>query len=48
MATRDNTKLIQAHIPEELKKAFDKKLIDDDKTQQQVLTDLVTKYVEGK
>jgi len=48
MATRENTKLIQAHIPIELKKSLDKKLVDDDKTIQQWMEEKVKEYTSQK
>ena len=48
MSTRDNTKVIQAHIPEELKMAFDTKLISDKKTIQQWMEEKVKEYTSQK
>jgi len=45
MATRDNTKVIQAHIPTDKKRELDKKLIDDGKTIQQILSEAIDKYL---
>jgi len=48
MSTRDNTRIVAAHIPTELKREFDQKLLDADRSMQDVLTELVTVWVKSK
>jgi hypothetical protein len=47
-STRDNTRIVSAHIPTDLKREFDQKLLDTDRTMQDVLTELVKAWVKPK
>jgi hypothetical protein len=48
MSTRDNTKVVQAHILIDLNKSFEKKLIDDGKTKQQFIEEAIREYTSQK